>query len=171
MRPGPWLVAAMALVVGSGARAQPNGPAPIDDPTRQDRPVGTGRNGIAPPPTEKKPAPTTPTGAQQVTGELRAIDRDAHTVTIDQGGQLRTYRMDDRSTVFLEGRLGNLDDLKEGQQVRAAWEERGTEKSVRWLEVNPPDRRQGSAPEPSGTVGAPPEQRPDAPGRDGGMGP
>jgi hypothetical protein len=166
MRRGAWLVAAAAICVGGGARAQPGAPAPIDDPTRQDRPVGTGPNGIAPPAPGKKPAPTTPTGARQAVGELRAIDREAHTVTIDEAGELRTYRMDDRSTVFLEGRLGSLGDLAEGQQVRAAWEERGTERSVRWLEVNPPDRRRGSAPEPSGGVGGRVE-----PGRDGGTGP
>lgn len=78
-----------------------------------------------------------PFSSARMNGEIRGIDKQARTITIDQSGRLQTLRVDDRSTVFLEGRLGSLDDLREGQQVRAAYEERGTERSLRWIEVNP----------------------------------
>ena len=91
-----------------------------------------------------------PFSSARMSGEIRGVDKQARTITIDEAGRLQTLRVDDRSTVFLEGRLGSLEDLREGQQVRAAYEERGTERSLRWIEVNPAPvaKPGGSGPEP-----------------------
>lgn len=82
--------------------------------------------------------------ANQLTGQIKSIDKSQKSITIDQSGKQQSLKLTDNATVFMNGRLASLDDLKEGQQVRAAYEDRGGQKSLRWIEVTPAGGSTGS---------------------------
>src|SRR6185437_4841705 len=73
--------------------------------------------------------------ANRLTGRIQQIDKTQHQLTIAQAGKTQSLKFGDNSTIFYEGRLGSIDDLKEGQEVRAAYEERDGQKNLRWLDV------------------------------------
>lgn len=137
MRLRAWLGAIGAMALAGNAYAQ--------DPKTGERPTEPA------PPGQGSATPPGRTGAvttNQLTGELQSIDRDRKTLTIDQAGQTQLLKLDDRATVFLEGRLGSFEDLKEGQQVRAAFEEKEGTRTLRWIEVNPKPAPARPAPAP-----------------------
>ncbi len=76
--------------------------------------------------------------ANQIVGHVDAMDPAKNTITITRPGRNGVYRLTAATTVFVDGRLGELQDLKPGQDVRAAFENREGELTVRWIEVAPP---------------------------------
>jgi len=92
-------------------------------------------------------------GSTQVVGQIKNIDHSQNALTIDQNGKQQDLKLSGNPTVFMNGRLGSLSDLKEGQQVRAAYEERDGQKNLRWIEVTPSGKSdmQKSIPEKSGS--------------------
>jgi Cu/Ag efflux protein CusF len=127
MKQQTWLAALSALALAGTARAEMGS---ADQTT----------NGSMRPEQTQKPGSgkTGSFASNQVTGEISHIDKGAKEVTVKTGDEEKTLTMGDNATVFLEGRLGSFEDLKEGQQVRAAYEPREETKSLRWIEVNPP---------------------------------
>lgn len=79
------------------------------------------------------------TGAQasnQLQGKISEYDQQARTLKLEAEGQGETeLRLTENATVFIDGRLGTSADLQEGQEVRAAFDEREGSKTVRWIEV------------------------------------
>jgi hypothetical protein len=75
--------------------------------------------------------------ANQVLGRIQSLGSRHETVTLDVGGTDQRYQLGSQTTVFVEGRLGSAQDLKEGQQVRAAFEAQDGTKTIRWIEVTP----------------------------------
>lgn len=153
-----WLAGLCSLALAGPALAQ-GGTAPGTSADPHGSPQDTAKvpPKTAPPADEKAGAPTPPPGrtgsfaSNQIVGQIKVIDKDSKQLTIDQAGRPQEIKLGDNATVFLEGRLGSVEDLKEGQQVRAAYEEKAGEKTLRWIEVNPSATgRQGS----TGTPGA-----------------
>ena len=91
-------------------------------------------------------------GANQLVGQITSLDTDAKTIAIDQAGQTLELKLPENATVFVNGRLGSFTDLREGQQVRAAFEERQGQKSLRWIEVKP-EKETRTPPDKSKTSG------------------
>lgn len=112
---GAWV--AGWLVLGAAGLAAAQTPSPTPTP-------GAARRG-------------SPFASNQINGRIRTIDRNARTIAIEAKGQTQELALPESATVFLEGRLGTWEDLKEGQQVRAAFEERQGERTIRWIEVTP----------------------------------
>jgi Cu/Ag efflux protein CusF len=122
-----WFAALGALALAGTARAEMvgnMGGTDSDESMRQDQAQRQGTRGSF--------------ASNQLTGRISHIDKEAKEVTVRAGPDEQTLKMGDNATVFLEGRLGTFEDLKEGQQVRAAYEPREEAKSLRWIEVNPP---------------------------------
>jgi Cu/Ag efflux protein CusF len=141
MKRQTWFAALSALALAGTARAEMGTDQTTDDSMHQEQ-------------MPKKSAQKSGSfSSNQLTGEITSIDKSEKEITVKSGADEQTLKMGDNATVFLEGRLGSFEDLKEGQQVRAAYEPREEAKSLRWIEVNPP----GGA--------AKPEQKPNtAPG-------
>ncbi len=130
MKRQTWFAALGALALAGTAQAQMGGNVGgADQPDEAMRQEQTQK---------REPAKTGAFASNQVSGEISHIDKSAKEVTVKSGAQEQTLTMGDNATVFLEGRLGSFEDLKEGQQVRAAYEPREEAKSLRWIEVNPP---------------------------------
>lgn len=124
-----WFAALGALALAGTARAE-MGTVGADKPVEAQKPAEAQKAGT--------PAKTGTFASNQVSGEISHLDKSAKEITVKSGAEEETLKMGDNATVFLEGRLGAFDDLKEGQQVRAAFEPREEGKSLRWIEVNPP---------------------------------
>ena len=124
-----WFAALGALALAGTARAE-MGTVGADKPVEAQKPAEAQKAGT--------PAKTGTFASNQVSGEISHLDKSAKEITVKSGAEEQTLKMGDNATVFLEGRLGAFDDLKEGQQVRAAFEPREEGKSLRWIEVNPP---------------------------------
>jgi Cu/Ag efflux protein CusF len=84
-------------------------------------------------------------GANQINGQVQAFEPMQKKITIDQSGKKQELKLTDDTTVFVDGRLGSVMDLKEGQEVRAAFENRDGGKSLRWIEVTPKTNAKVSA--------------------------
>jgi len=85
--------------------------------------------------------------ANQLVGQITKIDPASRNVTIQEAKASRTLKLGDDTTVFVEGRLGTAQDLKEGQQVRAAFETHSGQLTLRWIEVAPAASDSGTATE------------------------
>lgn len=116
---GAWV--AGWLVLGAAGLAAAQSPSPTPSPTPG---ASSARRG-------------SPFASNQINGRIRTIDRAAKTIAIEGKGQTQELTLTENATVFLEGRLGTWEDLSEGQQVRAAFEERQGQRTIRWIEVTP----------------------------------
>ncbi len=123
-------LAALALSVPAlayGAQQNQHG-SMTQSPTTQQQPSGTVGQNRAP-----KPFAT-----NEVSGKIANVSPSAKEVVIAQpDGQQQSLKLGSNATVFLQGRLGSFSDLKEGQQVRAAYEMQNGQKTLRWIEVRP----------------------------------
>jgi len=104
----------------------------------------------------QKSAPSRPTG-EQASGTIRTLDKRTRVLTLESAGRTHELKVPETATVFVDGRIGAWQDLKEGQKVRAAWEEKHGANDVRWIEVRPPE------PQPKDGTNAPGPRAP-APG-------
>jgi hypothetical protein len=72
---------------------------------------------------------------QETFGKVEWIDEARHELSVRVERNLRRFRVDATTTVFVAGRTGNLSDLVPGQVVKASYE-RGTERPIaQWIEV------------------------------------
>lgn len=78
--------------------------------------------------------------SRQVQGSLQEWDADSGQLVIDDDGTRTRLELQEGSTVFIEGRLGQRTELAEGQLVRAAYQERDGKQYVRWIEVTAPKK-------------------------------
>ncbi len=141
-----WLTAVAALALAGPAVAQNTndnsaqqnqGTMDQQNPAQPGAP-GKGATGEAAP---SKPGPTF--ASNQLTGKIQSVDPTAKQVTIAQpNGQQENLTLGENATVFMHGRLGSFQDLKEGQQVRAAYELKNGQKTLRWIEVTPSTEQQ-----------------------------
>jgi Cu/Ag efflux protein CusF len=74
----------------------------------------------------------------QVQGTISKLDPQGKSLTVLEGEQPTQLSLNESATVFVDGRLGTADDLQEGQQVRAAFDEANGNRTVRWIEVTTP---------------------------------
>ena len=169
MRRFGWLAGLAMMAFGTSAYGQagdaanPTGAPPsTEEPTKPNAPTTSPSDAnsqeaigskSAPKQAEKNPSQGTSSfAANQVAGRVTSVNRSSKQLTIDEAGQQKEMKIPDNVTVFVNGRLGSIDDLREGQEVRAAYEERSGQKSLRWIEVKPvtnnkADQKQGAATE------------------------
>jgi Cu/Ag efflux protein CusF len=130
-----WLTMLLALGLAD-ATVQAQTSNPPDQKTAPPKSQGSTGTGKAPQ-SSAPPKAGSSFGANQVVGKIKSVNRSTKEVTIDQAGEVQKLKLSDNATVFTNGRLGAFEDLREGQQVRAAYEERGGQKTLRWIEVTP----------------------------------
>jgi len=110
------LAAAIALSAcagaGSAARAGAPGPEPAPGAVRSPDRVGDGL----------EPAPLD-TNAGAIEGVVAAVDREAGTVSLQAGDTVRTVPLAAEATVLIDDFRAGFEDVREGQEVRAALEE------------------------------------------------
>lgn len=92
--------------------------------------------------TEEPPVFTSP----QASGQVVDWTPDTGELVLRTPNEELTLKVRDGSTVFVNGRLGERSDIREGQAVRTAYEKSDGELRVRWLEVLPDEAKK-----PSGT--------------------
>jgi hypothetical protein len=76
-------------------------------------------------------------GPNQIAGRLEAVDVASKMVVIRHEATTRRFKLNDSTTVFVEGRLGSPSDVRAGTDVRAAFQTRAGEAILRWIEVLP----------------------------------
>jgi Cu/Ag efflux protein CusF len=164
MRHARWIIGWAAIGVARIVQAQtttspapgssPNGLTAIDPVAKSAPPAareshGSSKGTSAPAAPDNSSQETMKPGASfaanQIAGQIMTVDKARKEVTIDQRGKTLDLKLTESATVFVNGRLGSLEDLKEGQQVRAAFEERGGQRNLRWIEVTQARGDQGGS--------------------------
>lgn len=74
-----------------------------------------------------------PSPLERARGTVVSLDLVEQTVTLDVDKQRVKLRLDDRTTVFVHGKVATLEDLVLGTPVCAAWEN-GPVRFAEWLE-------------------------------------
>lgn len=82
--------------------------------------------------------------SRQIQGSLQEWNADSGLLVIENEGARTSLELQDGSTVFIDGRLGQRTELAEGQLVRAAYQERDGKQYVRWIEVTGPKKAPAS---------------------------
>ena len=128
---GRWSVILAALAL-AGCALQSGGRAP--------RHTGMGRAPSA--------VDVSELGLQEIEGQMESLDRASRIVIID-GTPLR---LTEETPVFVEGGVGSLDDLAEGEAVRASFVVEDGERVLHWIELPRPEEpvEIESPPEPAG---------------------
>lgn len=83
-------------------------------------------------------AKTMERGLNEVKGTIDVVKTAQNEVVIKalpEKKELTTLHVDKDTTIFVDGRTGALSDLKEGQEVRASFEEKAGMKHANWIEV------------------------------------
>ncbi|HYH95603.1 hypothetical protein [Hyalangium sp.] len=77
---------------------------------------------------------------REVQGPISAVDTREGTLslTLEEPSGRVELRVDGETTIFLPGRTGRLADLKTGQRVRAAYEQRERVFVAQWIELLEP---------------------------------
>jgi hypothetical protein len=70
-------------------------------------------------------------------GAVELIDETRQRISVRVNRMLRTFLVDETTTVFVQGRTGNLSDLSPGQIIRASYEPGQEPPTAQWLEVEP----------------------------------
>ena len=81
---------------------------------------------------------------KEATGRIRAIDKDRNQLTIAPGEKQEAVNLviDRTTTIFVDGRIGKLDDVREGNEVRASYELKQGSNRAQWIEINKRTRQQ-----------------------------
>ena len=75
---------------------------------------------------------------REVQGRITAVDPRGGMLTLEHPGGRVELRVDDSTTLFLPGHTGRLEDLRVGQQIRAAYEPRERGAVAQWIELIEP---------------------------------
>lgn len=147
----PFVVAILALTAPL-AMAQTPGQTP-------------GAPGPAAPPAPRAPSPPV---EKTIDGPVKAVDPTANTVRV--GGFLgmfgTTLEVTDATQIAVQGVQGKLQNIKEGDEVKASYEVRDGKNIAKSIEVMPAEAKEGarapsrSAAPPSGAPGTPPSGAP-----------
>ncbi len=70
--------------------------------------------------------------AGEIQGRVRSIDTASQELVLDDG---TTLAWDESTTILVQGREGNIEDLKEGTKVNASYEEKDGKNVAAELEV------------------------------------
>lgn len=73
----------------------------------------------------------------QASGRILQWSPDSGELLLQTSSEDLPLVVQDSATVFVNGRLGEREEIQKGQSVRAAYEHKGDERRVRWLEVLP----------------------------------
>lgn len=71
--------------------------------------------------------------AAEMEGKIQSIDVAGKEITLDNGSKLV---LDENATISVEGKMGKLEDLKEGAKVKASYEEKDGKNVTTQLEVS-----------------------------------
>lgn len=83
-------------------------------------------------------------GLREAKGTVKDVDKGKSQVTLGPSrGEPLILQVDRTTTIFIDGRVGRLDEVKPGTEVRAAYETRRGANRAQWIEVN---RREGKSP-------------------------
>lgn len=119
-----WMRALALLAIGaSGCAMQATGRAP--------RSTGMGR--------DPSPVDMSEVNLREVEGEVRAVKSNEVLVVGRDGSEVRLETEKD-TTVFVDGGVGGLADLREGVPVRASFEEQDGKRVIHWIEVPRPEK-------------------------------
>ena len=70
--------------------------------------------------------------AADMEGKIQSIDTASKEIVLDDGTKLV---LDDSTNIMVEGKAGNLEDLKEGAKVKASYDEKDGKNVAASLEV------------------------------------
>jgi hypothetical protein len=149
-RPAAALAAALAVLAALPARAQgplePSGRLPPVTPPDEASPGKPPRKAV--PAEPRGPSAPLPRGAvlEQVTGTVREVDRKAHKIVVDSGGEAITLAMDRNTMVYTSGGLGTVLDVVPGTLIRAG---RNAEFVAYWVQIRPAPGKARPTPAPS----------------------
>jgi Cu/Ag efflux protein CusF len=71
--------------------------------------------------------------AAEMEGKIQSVDTGSKEVSLDSGGKLV---LDDATKIMVEGKEGNLEDLKAGATVKAGYEEKDGKNVATTIEVS-----------------------------------
>lgn len=160
------LVAASAAAPAraSGATAIPPGDGPGGGL------AGARSSGLVPP----QALPARPGGAgdgsgtvlEEVSGTVQEVDRKAHRLVVDAGGDRVTLSLDRNTMVYTPAGLGTVLDVRPGAQIRAG---RNAERLAYWVQVRGPAGAEtpstpGQGSGPAGGAGPPASEAAGPPG-------
>ncbi|MFN7134253.1 MAG: hypothetical protein ACK4N5_19395 [Myxococcales bacterium] len=75
---------------------------------------------------------------KEAAGKVRSIDKDKNELSILGEGQTDPVKLtvDRTTTIFVDGRIGTLNDVNEGFEVRASYELKQGNNRAQWIEIN-----------------------------------
>ncbi len=83
-----------------------------------------------------------PSGLREARGRVGRLDKANARLTLQRGPREElVLQVEPSTTLFIDGRIGKLSDLREGAQVRVSFEQRDGANRAQWIEVN----RRGAA--------------------------
>jgi len=91
----------------------------------------------------EKPQPAAYGSLREASGEVKEIQHARNEVTLESEGKRVVLRLHRATTIFVDGRVSTLDELKPGMEVRASYEERDGANRTQWLEATKVDRTKG----------------------------
>lgn len=120
MKFGVWVALGAVLAAGAGHAESVEAPSGKAAPVRRDQST-----------------------LKEASGTIRAIDKDNNRLIIAPGdkGTPVDLVIDRTTTIFVDGRIGKLDDVLEGNEVRASYELKKGSNRAQWIEVNKRSRR------------------------------
>ena len=77
----------------------------------------------------------------EAAGLVQAIDRDRNQLTVNVKALPVTLQIDKTTTIFVNGRTGTLDDVREGTTVRASYALKKGCNHAQWIEISKPAPR------------------------------
>ncbi len=87
------------------------------------------------PTTSSAQAGTAASASKELSGVVKDVDKDNHSLKISSGvGADQELKVADSATITRDGSQASLDQIKEGDQVRASFDASGTQAST--IEVN-----------------------------------
>jgi hypothetical protein len=136
------LAASLLVSLGYAAPAAPAAPA-----------ATAARTPLSPKRT--RPATVQEQGSiQQVRAKVKEIDRGKQRLTLEAKPDPLILDIDRATTIFIDGRIATLAEIKAGMEVQAAWESRRGANRAQWVEVRSRPSHQPS-PEPPAPPPAP----------------
>jgi hypothetical protein len=107
---------------------------------------------------------TDPGVLREARGKVKDIDKGKNQVVLDRSAkEALTLQVDKSTTIFIDGRIGTLDEVEPGGEVRASYEFRQGANRAQWIEIDKRAAREGSERLPEAPAVAPPSSGPGVP--------
>jgi Cu/Ag efflux protein CusF len=96
-----------------------------------------------------KPSTKRDAGAlREARGRVRGVDKERSQLTLESTQNPPVIlQLDQTTTVFVDGHTSTLDEVREGSEVRAAYEVKRSGNRAQWVEVSKKEKKPGAAPE------------------------